>query len=183
MAKERVKRNAAEDKLRGKDVLVYINYGEGATEAAPVWALIGGQTSASFSMSADSIDASNKTSGGWGENYAGLKSTELSMEGIICASDEGYAALKDAFVKGEDVDICRFAGDGTAERNWYAITELSDSTPHDDMATFSTTLQGKGAPTFYQGLASIDQVKAATTGGNTPAGGDSGNTSGGSGNN
>ena len=103
------------------------------------------------------------------------------MEGIICASDEGYAALKDAFVKGEDVDICRFAGDGTAERNWYAITELSDSTPHDDMATFSTTLQGKGAPTFYHGLTSVDEVKATTSDGGSTSGG-SGSTSGGSGN-
>lgn len=162
MAKERVKRAATKDKLLGKDVLVYINYGDGATEAAPVWTLVGGQTTADFDMKADSIDATNKSSGGWGEQYAGIKSTELSLEGILCQSDDGYAAMKDAFVKGEAVDICRFASDGTAERNWYSITEISDSTPHDDTATFTVTLDGIGAPQFYTGLKTVDDVKAST---------------------
>ncbi len=162
MPNGRVKRDATADKLQGKEVLLYINYGDTttATYDAPSWTLIGGQTTADFDMSADSIDASNKSSGGWGETYAGIKSTELSLEGIICKSDEGYTALKDAFIKGEAVDLCRYAANGTADRNWYNITELSDSTPHDDMATFSVTLAGIGAPTFYTGLSSIDDVRA-----------------------
>ena len=158
MAKVRPTRSATVDKLVGKNVLVYINFGEGATEAAPVWALIGGQRSASLSMTADGIDATNKASDGWGETYAGIKSTELSMDGIINKNDDGYAALKDAFIKGEAVDLCRYATDGTADRNWYNITELSDETPHDDMATFSMTAGGVGAPHFYTGLQSVDDV-------------------------
>ena len=50
MAKVRPTRSVTVDKLVGKNVLVYINFGEGATEAAPVWTLIGGQRSASLSM-------------------------------------------------------------------------------------------------------------------------------------
>jgi len=73
--------------------------------------------------------------------------------------------LRDAFIKDESVDICRYATDGTAERNWYSITELSDETPHDDMATFSITLTGIGAPTFYSGLSSVDDVGKTTSGG------------------
>ena len=158
MAKERPTRSVTMDKLVGKNVLVYINFGENATEAAPDWTLIGGQRSASLSMTAGDIDATNKASGGWGETYAGIRSTELSMDGIINKNDEGYAALKDAFVKGEAVDLCRYATDGTADRNWYNITELSDETPHDDMATFSMTAGGVGAPHFYTELNSIDDV-------------------------
>lgn len=158
MAKVRPTRSVTVDKLVGKNVLVYINFGENATEASPVWTLVGGQRSASLSMKADDIDATNKASGGWGETYAGLKSTELTMDGIINKNDEGYAALKDAFVKGEAVDLCRYATDGTADRNWYNITELSDETPHDDMATFSMTAGGVGAPHFYTGLNDIDDV-------------------------
>lgn len=159
MAKERAKYGGELGKVTGKDVLLYINYGEGATEELPKWQLIGGQTTADLSMSADSIDASNKTSGGWGENYAGIKSTELSLECVLCKADEGYAALKDAFVKSEPVDICRFcAVDKTADRNWYNITELSDSTPHDDMVTVSITLEGIGAPSFYSNKESIDDI-------------------------
>ena len=158
MAKVRPTRSTAEDKLVGKNVLVYINYGEGATEAAPVWTLIGGQRSASLSMTADDIDATNKTSGGWGETYAGIKSTTLSIDGIIRNADDGYGALKDAYIDGEAVDICRFATDGTAERNWYNITELSCEAPYNDMATFSVTLGGVGEPHFYSGLEDIDDV-------------------------
>lgn len=158
MAKVRPTRSVDIDKLVGKNVLVYINYGENATEAAPAWTLIGGQRGASLSMTADGIDATNKASDGWGETYAGIKSTELSMDGIINKNDEGYAALKDAFIKGEAVDLCRYATDGTADRNWYNITDLSDETPHDDMATFSMTAGGVGAPHFYTGLQSVEDV-------------------------
>lgn len=52
-------------------------------------------------MSADSIDGSNKDSGGWGETYAGTKTTELSVEGYVTKGDAAYDALKDAFVKGK----------------------------------------------------------------------------------
>lgn len=162
MAKVRVKRDAAQDKLLGKEVLAYLNYGEGATHDKPVWALIGGQTTADYDMSADSIDATNKTSDGWGETYAGNKSTELDLEGVICKSDEAYEQLQEAFMAGEAVDICRFRGDGRAERNWYSITELSDETPHDDTSTFKLTLNGLGEPTFYKSCKTVDDVGPAT---------------------
>lgn len=167
MAKERAKRAASADKLLGKEVLLYINYGDSATEAKPAWCLIGGQTTADLDMSADSIDATNKASGGWGETYAGIKKTELSLEGVICKSDDGYAAMKDAFIKSESVDVCRYASDGTADRNWYNITELKDSTPHDDTATFTVTLNGLGAPTFYKGADTVDKVTGAMKPGET----------------
>lgn len=162
MTKTRVKRDATQDKLLGKEVLVYLNYGEGATEAKPVWTQVGGQTTADYDMSADSIDATNKTSGGWGETYAGNKSTELSLEGIVCKSDEAYEQLQAAFMAGDAVDICRFRGDGRAERNWYSITELSDETPHDDTSTFKLTLNGLGKPTFYKDCKTVDNVGPAT---------------------
>lgn len=162
MTKTRVKRDATQDKLLGKEVLVYLNYGEGATEAKPVWTQVGGQTTADYDMSADSIDATNKTSGGWGETYAGNKSTELSLEGIVCKSDEAYEQLQAAFMAGDAVDICRFRGDGRAERNGYSITELSDETPHDDTSTFKMTLNGLGKPKFYKGCKTVDDVGPAT---------------------
>ena len=162
--KARAKLAANYQKLEGKYVLVYLNYGEGATEESPKWALVGGQKSGNLDMSADSIDASDKTSGGWGEKYPGSKSTELSIEGNILGGDEAYQALKEAFIAGEPVDICRYdSKNKKADRNWYSITELGDETPHDDVATFSLKLEGIGAPKFYESLTSVDSV------GTTPA--------------
>lgn len=164
--KVRATRSANAGKIQGKDVLAYLNFGTGATEALPQWALFGGQTTADLSMSADEIDANSKDSGGWGESYAGIRSTELSLECIATKADEAYAALKDAFIKSEVVDICRYCTtDSTAERNWYSITEISDTTPHDDMVTFSIKLKGIGAPTFYEKVTKIADVKGAMTGG------------------
>lgn len=74
--KVRAKLAAVHTKLEGKYVLVYLNFGESATEASPKWAMIGGQKSGDLDLSADSIDASDKTSGGWGENI--LASRRLS---------------------------------------------------------------------------------------------------------
>ena len=158
--KVRATMTSAKQRLVGKYCLVYLNYGEGATEAAPKWTPIGGQTKGNLDMSADSIDGSNKDSGGWGETYAGTKTTELSVEGYITKGDDAYDALKDAFTRGEAVDVCRYFSDsGTADRNWYNITKLSDETPHDDMVSFSMTLGGVGAPKFYKDLSSVDGVK------------------------
>lgn len=162
--KVRATRTDTKQRLLGKNCLVYLNYGEGVTEAAPKWAVIGGQTKGNLDMSADSIDGSNKDSGGWGEEYAGTKTTELSIEGYTTKGDEAYAALKDAFIKGESVDVCRFFKDsGEADRNWYNITKLSDETPHDDMVSFSITLGGVGKPKFYTGLKTVDDVKDTVT--------------------
>ncbi len=162
--KARAKLAAARTKLEGKYVLCYLNYGENASEEAPKWTLVGGQKSGDLDMSADSIDASDKTSDGWGENYPGIKKTELTVEGNIIGNDEGYQALKDAFLAGEPVDICRYdSKNKKADRNWYSITELSDETPHDDIATFSLKLEGIGAPKFYENLTSVDDVGTAAT--------------------
>ena len=149
-----------------------MNYGTVATEALPQLSLYGGQTTADLSMSADEIDANSIDSGGWGESYAGIRSTELSLECIATKADEAYAALKDAFIKSEVVDICRyFTTDGTAERYWYSITDISDATPHDDMVTFTIKLKGIGAPTFYEKVTKIADVKGVMTGATVTIGG------------
>lgn len=160
MAEVRATKTDGEDLIRGKDVLIYLNYGETATEAAPKWTVIGGQKTADFTVSADSIDATTKNDNGWGRNYGGIKSTELKVEGIVAVKDSAYDALYDAYKKGESVDICRFwATKKYAERNWYQITEMSDTTAHDDMASFSMTLQGIGEPKTYTNVATIDAVR------------------------
>lgn len=152
MAKARVTRSAAQDKLLGKNVLVFLNYGEAATYAAPVWSLLGGQRSASFSSSADEIDLTDKTSDGYGDSEQGIKNTELSIDLVCKSGDETLEALRDAYDKGEAVDILRWVKSGDSVRNWYAITEISDEASHDDAVTLSLTLKGKGKPTYTSNM-------------------------------
>ena len=152
MAKVRVTKAAEETKLLGKDVLAFLNFGEGASYEDPNWALIGGQRSADYSASAEEIDTTDKTSGGYGDTEPGLKTIELSLELLIKPGDETVGALYDAFEKNEAVDILRWAKDGRSIRNWYGITSLEESAAYDDASVLSITLKGKGAPTYTEAM-------------------------------
>lgn len=153
MAAVRATRNVTQSKLLGKNVLCFLNYGDNATESNPVWALIGGQRSADYSSSADEIDLNDKNSDGYGESAAGIKSTELSLELLCKKADKAVAALWDAHKEDEQVDVLRWAKDGQSVRNWYTITEISESAAHDDAVTLSLTLKGCGAPVFTVDMA------------------------------
>lgn len=150
MAKVRPKMDETEKQLLGKNVLVFLNYGETASFESPKWTLIGGQRSADYSASADEIDVTDKTSGGYGDYEAGLKTIELSLELICKPGDETIKELQDAFENDEAVDILRWAKDGRSIRNWYSITSIEESAAHDDAATLSLSLKGKGAPTYEE---------------------------------
>lgn len=152
MAKVRPTMPASESKLLGRNILLFLNFGELATYAVPIWALLGGQRSADFSSSADEIDLSDKVSDGYGDAAPGTKSTELTLELIIKPSDEAVAQLYAAYDNDEAVDILRWAKDGRSIRNWYAITEISESGAHDDAAILSVTLKGKGAPNYIENM-------------------------------
>lgn len=68
MAAQRPVRPTVDKKLMGREVLVFLDYGEDATYADPVWSLIGGQRTADFNNSADAIDTSDKNSNGYGDS-------------------------------------------------------------------------------------------------------------------
>lgn len=68
MAAQRPIRPVIDKKLMGREVLVFLDFGEDATYDDPVWSLIGGQRTADFNNSADSIDTSDKNSNGYGDS-------------------------------------------------------------------------------------------------------------------
>ena len=74
------KRTVSKKATPGKDFLIYINTGE--SEANPTWTLIGGQRSGTLNRSAESLDASHKTSGGWKSTVAGLREWSIDLESV-----------------------------------------------------------------------------------------------------
>lgn len=132
--------NAADASL-GKDYLLYVNTG---TVEVPVWSVVGGQRSTSLSRSADEIDCSHKTSGGWKITKAGLRSWSMELESVVVLSDEGAAAMDYAFENGKEVN-CKFVYPNSDEFvGWGSVTDYSMETPHDDVATISCTISGNG---------------------------------------
>ena len=146
MVAQRPKMKVTEEKLLGKNVLVFLNYGEGATEDLPKWALLGGQRSADYSANAEEIDTTDKTSGGYGDAEAGVKSTELTIEMIVKPADTAVQEMWKAFEADEAVHILRWSKNGRSITNWYSITSMEETASYDDAAVLSVTLKGKGAP-------------------------------------
>ncbi|WP_044503173.1 phage tail tube protein [Megasphaera massiliensis] len=126
----------------GKDYLIYLN--TGTSEATPTWTLLGGQRSGDLSRKADSIDTSNKTSGGWKSTLAGLREWSIDLESVVILNDAGALFLEDAFNDGQVVQVKFEYPDGQYRSGWAAITDLSLSTKYDDAATIKGTLSGNG---------------------------------------
>lgn len=125
----------------GKDYLLKVNTG---TVAAPVWTSIGAQRSADLKRTAESIDISHKTSGGWSAKKAGLRSWSIDLGGLMLLSDTGIEALEAAFIEGKEINIQLVYPDNSTQSGWGSITDFSLSTPHDGSAEISGTIEGNG---------------------------------------
>lgn len=138
----------ASQSMAGKNLLLYIAYGEGATVESPIWNLVGGQRNSPLSMSADEIDASDKSSGGWGETLQGTKTWSIEQECVYKVNDNGFDIMRYAFLNDISVYLMRRDKNGNAVKGFANITEFSDDNPHDDVATATVTFSGIGAPEF-----------------------------------
>lgn len=125
----------------GKDYLLMVNKG---TYAVPAWTVVGGQRNSKLTEKADSIDVSDKSTGGWSSKLAGLKSWSIDLSGLVMLNDEGVDVLEVAFRAGMTVDVKLQYPDKSYQRGWAAITEFSKDVPHDGAATLSGTLEGNG---------------------------------------
>ncbi len=126
----------------GKDYLLYINTG---TAQSPVWTLIGGQRSADLSRSADSIDVSHKTSGGWKSNKAGLRGWSIDLDALVLLSDAALPYLEKAFDDGTEINVRLQYPNMTEQTGWGSLTDFSLATPHDGEASLTGTIEGNGA--------------------------------------
>ena len=142
----------------GKDYLLYINTG---TALSPVWTLIGGQRSADLSRSADSIDVSHKTSGGWKSNKAGLRGWSIDLDALVLLSDAALPYLEKAFDDGTEINVRLQYPNMTEQTGWGSLTDFSLATPHDGEASLTGTIEGNGA--LSPRSPSVDPVSATVS--------------------
>lgn len=122
-------------------------------------------TSASLSINMDLRDSTTKSSLGWQENLAGLKSWELSGDAFVDVSADTTTG-NDPFKEGTEVDSTLknigslwatwLAGAavtvafGNETQEWYGsaiITSISIDSGVEENATYSISLTGTGALT------------------------------------
>lgn len=131
----------------GKDFLLYVDKG---TAAAPSWTLVGGQRGLSLSRTADEIDVTNKTTGGWSAKKAGLRTWSVDVDGLIVLSDEGLEVLETAFNEAMEVHVKFEYPDQKFRDGWGSITDMSIDAPHDGEATLTCTIAGNGPLSVLQ---------------------------------
>lgn len=129
-------------KVAGVDVLLKVHEKESGELT-----VVGGQTGASLSRSAETIDVSDKTTGGWSSSLVGLKSWAIEAEGFVSLANKGQEKLEDAFDNREKIYVEIRVGteddeDGVTYKGQCVITELSNEFSQDDAVTFSLSLEG-----------------------------------------
>ena len=126
-------------KVAGVDVLLKIKKSVGGT------VVLGGQKGASLSRSAETIDVSDKTSGGWSEAIMGLKSWSVECDGFVTLGDEGLKLMHEAFDERKSLDIEIKVGgdeDGYTYTGSVVITDFPEEFSYDSAVTYSLSLQG-----------------------------------------
>lgn len=152
--------------VAGKDTLMYI-----ALSQDPLtWLLLGGQKNSPISLKAGSLDGSDKTSGGWSKNIAGMKSWSIEYDGLFVLNDTALDVVRHQFREGQPIYARIEYPDGSYMQGWAAITEFSDSNASDAIHTLKISLTGYGAISdFITPAAAAIATPSATMPAATPA--------------
>lgn len=94
--------------VSGKRLVIYLNYGESATAEAPVWNLLGGVTSHTWSVSGNIQTAQTKDNGYWADGVLTSKSAELSAD-ITMKRDNIAQEAIEAFMMDDDITAAKNA--------------------------------------------------------------------------
>lgn len=126
---------------KGFDILLKIKKSSGSAE------VVAGQRNATLNRGKETIETTNKTTGGWRTYLPGLKEWSVDADGVYIVSGTGYALLEEAYNNDTPIIVeLGEAGGGTIGFTGEAIlTEFPIECPYDDACTYSITLQGSGA--------------------------------------
>ena len=126
--------------IKGLDVLIKV----GST-------VVGGQRNASLEMSAETIDTTVKTTGGWASKIPGIKSWTSSCDGIYFLNDAGLKAAQTAFMNGTAVQLDFSNSSGLAYSGQAVITSMSVEAGQEDIVSYTISFEGTGALTTTPG--------------------------------
>ena len=122
--------------IKGLDVLIKVGS-----------QVVGGQRNASLEMSAETIDTTVKTTGGWAAKIPGMKSWTSSCDGVYFLDDAGLSAAQTAFMSGTPVQLVFSNTDGLAYSGQAVITSMSVEAGQEDIVSYTISFEGTGALT------------------------------------
>lgn len=159
IAKEKYPAFAAGTGVSGKRLVLFVNYGEGATPENPVWQLVGGLTSNTLSLSAEATTNQTKDNGYWPISAITSKSFEVDAEVIMMRDNVAQEAIE-AFMINDDItaekQLLHIALVDLDTTDYYdlkvAPTSWEITAESEDMITKAFTASGSGAPTKKTGF-------------------------------
>ena len=122
-----------------------------AIEDGGTLATIGHTTSCTLSMSVDLPDATSKDSGGYAENINGLRSFEISFDGLVDYTDAQNAAEFITHINSRDKLDFTFGTAATGDQlitGECRVSSIEVSAEMESAVTYSGTLVGTGAITL-----------------------------------
>ena len=126
--------------IKGLDVLIKV----GST-------VVGGQRNASLEMSAETIDTTVKSTGGWAAKIPGIKSWTSSCDGVYFLDDTGLTAAQTAFMNGTEVKLEFSKGTDLVYSGQAVITSMSVEAGQEDVVSYTISFEGTGALTATAG--------------------------------
>ena len=122
--------------IKGLDVLIKVGS-----------QVVGGQRNASVEMSAETIDTTVKTTGGWASKIPGIKSWTSSCDGVYFVDDAGLEAAQTAFMNGTAVSLEFSNSNGLSYSGQAVITSMSVEAGQEDIVSYTISFEGTGALT------------------------------------
>ena len=122
--------------IKGLDVLIKVGS-----------QVVGGQRNASVEMSAETIDTTVKTTGGWAAKIPGIKSWTSSCDGVYFLDDAGLEAAQTAFMNGTAVSLEFSNSDGLSYSGQAVITSMAVEAGQEDIVSYTISFEGTGALT------------------------------------
>ena len=122
--------------IKGLDVLIKVGS-----------QVVGGQRNASLEMSAETIDTTVKSTGGWAAKIPGIKSWTSSCDGVYFLDDAGLEAAQTAFMNGTAVSLEFSNSSGLTYSGQAVITSMSVEAGQEDVVSYTISFEGTGALT------------------------------------
>ncbi len=122
--------------IKGLDVLIKVGS-----------QVVGGQRNGSLEMSAETIDTTVKSTGGWAAKIPGIKSWTSSCDGVYFLDDAGLTAAQTAFMNGTEVKLEFSKGTELVYSGQAIITSMSVEAGQEDVVSYTISFEGTGALT------------------------------------
>lgn len=104
---------------------------------------VAGQLNATLNRSMSPIDITNKITGDWVENIAGLRTWRVQCNGLYAVDEESLNTLENAFMRNEEIDIKLII----RNKNYFGrclITDFPVSSQYNAQFKYNLMLLGVG---------------------------------------